>query len=96
MSEERQALNDGDIKEIKRAYSAIKAFQEEKKSIAEDIREEKLQCSKKIGLPVKFINGIMKTLVARESGDYDDNYIEIAKQVESIMTDNSRPVNLSD
>ena len=84
MSDERKTLNDEDIQEIRRAYSAIKAFQEEKKSIAEDIREEKLQCSKKTGLPVKYVNGIMKTLEAREKGDFDDSYVSIAKQVEGI------------
>ena len=84
MSDEQKPLNDDDIQEIRRAYNAIKTFQEEKKSIAEDIREEKLQCSKKTGLPVKYINGIMKTLAARESGDYDDSYIKIAKAVEGI------------
>lgn len=84
MTDEKTVLNVDDIQEIKRAWSAIKAFQEEKKSIAEDIREEKLQCSKKAGLPVKYINGVMKVLAARESDDYDDNYIEIAKEVEKI------------
>lgn len=85
MSDE-QTLKEDDIQEIKRAYNAIKAFQEEKKSIQEDIREEKLACSKKTGLPVKFINGIMKTIAAREKGDYDDSYIKIAKQVEGISS----------
>jgi len=88
MSDE-QTLKEDDIQEIKRAYNAIKAFQEEKKSIAEDIREEKLQCSKKTGLPVKYINGIIKTLAARESGDYDDSYINIAKQIEGISSPSS-------
>ena len=82
MSDERSAINEDDIQEIKRAYSAIKTFQEEKTSIAEDIREEKLQCSKKTQLPVKFINGIMKVIASRESDDYDESFVDIAKRVE--------------
>ena len=84
MSDDQRPLSEEDIQELRRAYNAIKAFQEEKKSIAEDIREEKVQCSKKIGLPVKMINGIFKMIASRENGDYDDSYLRIAKAVEGI------------
>lgn len=77
-------LGKDSIEQIRKSYSTIKTLQEEKKSISEDIREEKLDCSKKTGLSVKDINGIMKMLHSRESGEYSDDYVRISKQIEGI------------
>jgi len=76
------SFNKEAVAEIKKTYKSLKMLQEQKKSISEDIREEKLECSKKSGMSVKDINNIMKVLHARESGDYSEDYVKIAKAVE--------------
>jgi hypothetical protein len=79
------SFNKEAIAEIKKTYKSLKMLTEQKKSISEDIREEKLECSKKTGMAVKDINNIMKVLHARESGDYSEDYVKIAKAVEGII-----------
>ena len=77
------SFNKEAVADIKKTYKSLKMLTEQKKSISEDIREEKLECSKKTGMSVKDINNIMKVLRARESGDYSEDYVKIAKAVES-------------
>lgn len=74
--------NEESLGEIRRTFSAIKAMTEEKKSISEDIREEKQQCAKKTGMSVRNLNSLFKIMAAREKGEYSSDLIEIAKAVE--------------
>jgi hypothetical protein len=79
------SFNKEAVADIKKTYKSLKMLQEQKKSISEDIREEKLECSKKTGMSVKDINNIMKVLHARESGDYSEDFVKIAKMVEGLI-----------
>ena len=54
--------------ELKRTFNAIKGLEEERKSIGEDIKEEKVACSKKTGLDVKDINTIFRLVKMNEKG----------------------------
>jgi uncharacterized protein (UPF0335 family) len=54
--------------ELKRTFNAVKGLEEEKKSIGEDINEEKIACSKKTGLDVKDINTIFRLVKMNEKG----------------------------
>ena len=55
--------------ELKRTFNAIKGLEEEKKSIGEDIKEEKIACSKKTGIDVKDINTIFRLVKMNEKGE---------------------------
>lgn len=61
-------LDDQQVKVIETTYNQIKVLDEEKKSIAEDIRDEKQKASKETGVAVKDMNSIFKLLKMRESG----------------------------
>lgn len=68
--------------EIRRTFNAIKAMNEEKKSMSEDIREEKQACSKKTGISIRSLNSLMKIMSARDKGEFSEDLIAIAKAVE--------------
>ncbi len=61
-------LDDQQVKVIETTYNQIKVLEEEKKSIAEDIRDEKQKASKETGVAVKDMNSIFKLLKMREKG----------------------------
>ncbi len=61
-------LNDQEIKIIETTYNAIRTLDEEKKSISEDIKEEKAKCTKDTGVKAKDLNNIFKLLKLQESG----------------------------
>ena len=75
--------NSESLGEIRRSFNAIKAMAEEKKSISEDIREEKQQCAKKTGVSVRNLNSLFKIMNAREKGEYSNDLIKIAEAVEN-------------
>jgi len=54
--------------ELKRTYNAVNSLLEERKSIGEDIKEEKIACSKKTGLDVKDVNTIFRLVKMNEKG----------------------------
>lgn len=54
--------------ELKRTFNAIKGLEEERRSIGEDIKEEKVACSKNTGLDVKDINTIFRLVKMNEKG----------------------------
>lgn len=74
-------INEESLDEIKKAYSHINALNEEKKSISEDIREEKLKLSKKTQLKVKDLNEIFKLMQKIDTEDYNEENVQIAKAV---------------
>lgn len=78
-------IDEKSIEEIRKTYGKIKVLDEEKKSLSEDIREIKINTSKKTGLTVKDLNNIFKVLTAREKGDFNEDYIRIAQAVEGIL-----------
>jgi len=78
-------IDEKSIEEIRKTFSKIKVLDEEKKSLSEDIREIKISTSKKTGLTVKDLNNIFKVLVAREKGDFNEDYVRIAQAVEGIL-----------
>ena len=55
--------------ELKRTFNAIKGLEEERRSIGEDVKEEKIACSKKTGLDVKDINTIFRLVKMNEKGE---------------------------
>ena len=77
-------LDDKTVEAIKKAYSQMKSLEDEKKTLGEEIREIKVKCSKESGFTVKDINGIFKTMKAREDGSYSEDYNKIAKAVMGI------------
>ena len=77
-------LNEEAVEHIKKTYSIVKALDEDRKSVSEDIRDAKIKCSKQTGMTVKDINGIVKILRSRENGSYSEDYVKIAKAVEGI------------
>lgn len=54
--------------ELKRTYNAVNSLLEEKRSIGEDIKEEKIACSKKTGLDIKDVNTIFRLVKMNEKG----------------------------
>lgn len=61
-------MSDQEIKVIETTYNAIRTLEEEKKSISEDIKEEKAKCVKDTGIKTKDLNNIFKLLKLQESG----------------------------
>ncbi len=54
--------------ELKRTYNAVNSLLEEKRSIGEDIKEEKIACSKKTCLDIKDVNTIFRLVKMNEKG----------------------------
>jgi len=79
-------MNDEIVESIRKTYSTMKTLDEEKKSISEDMREEKQKCAKDSGLSVRQLNGLFKILKARENGEFDEELVHMAQVVEGIKT----------
>ena len=79
MASKDDLLNVEHLKDMKKSYSIISNLQEERKSISEDIREEKIKLSKITGLAVKDINSIMKFVKDMDSEKYSEDDHVIAK-----------------
>lgn len=79
-------IDDDSAKVLKKTFTVVKTLQEERKSISEDIREEKIAASKKTEMTVKDINLVFKILMAREKGEYSEEYLKIAKAVEGVSS----------
>ena len=77
-------IDEETMKKIAETFRTLKTLVEEKKSISEDIREEKIRCSKETHIPVKSLNTIMKLLADREKGNLKDEYITLIKSIEEI------------
>lgn len=71
------------IDEIRRTHNAIRALESEKKSMNEDISEEKKRCAKEVGIDVKELNNLFKYLKLKESGFVPENYKKVADNIES-------------
>jgi uncharacterized protein YaaN involved in tellurite resistance len=83
MAESKETLfNEESIEALRKTYSAVKALREERKSISEDISEEKKDCAKKTGMQVKDLNAVFKILESRENGTYSEDYVKIARAIE--------------
>ncbi len=61
-------LTDQQIKVIETTYNALRTLEEEKKSISEDMKEEKAKCSKETGVKASDLNDILKLLKLRDNG----------------------------
>ena len=84
-------ISEDHAKAIRKAYAVIRNLNEEKKSISEDIREEKIEIAKNTEISVKDINYIFKVMNDRENGNFSEDNISIAKAVQgdsSLPTDN--------
>ena len=77
-------LSEEIVESIRKTYSTMKTLDEEKKSISEDMRDEKQKCAKDSGLTVRQLNGLFKILKSREKGEFDEDLINIAKAVEGV------------
>lgn len=74
-------INEEGLDEIKKSYSHIRALSEEKKSISEDIREEKLKLSKKTQLKVNDLNEVFKLMEKIDADKFSEENLQIAKAV---------------
>lgn len=72
-------LNTEHLGDMKKSYSIISQLKEERNSISEDIREEKIKLSKKTGMAVSDINSIMKFVGDMDSEKYSEDDHIIAK-----------------
>jgi len=84
MAEEAVYINqmsDADIKIIQTTYNAIRTLDEEKKSIGEDIKEEKAKCIKDTGIKPKDLNNIFKLLKLQEDGFDPKKYDNVIDKI---------------
>ncbi len=57
------------VEEFKRLYNSIKGLEEEKRSISEDIKEEKMAVAKKLNMEPKKVNALIKLIKSKEKGE---------------------------
>ena len=84
MAEEAVYINqmsDADIKIIQTTYNAIRTLDEEKKSIGEDIKEEKAKCVKDTGIKPKDLTNIFKLLKLQEGGFDPKKYDNVIDKI---------------
>lgn len=74
-------LNTKTIEEISKTWKEIKSLIDERKSVSKEISEEKQKCSTKLGIKIKELNQIMKTIDTMEKGDFSMDHIEIAQAI---------------
>jgi len=74
-------LKDEQIKFIETTYNAIRTLEEEKKSIAEDVKDEKNKCSKETGVKLSDLNDIFKLLKLREKGFDPKKYDNVIEKI---------------
>jgi len=74
-------LKDEQIKFIETTYNAIRTLEEEKKSIGEDIKEEKAKCSKETGVKASELSDIFKLLKLREKGFDPKKYDNVIEKI---------------
>ena len=79
MDSKNSLLNVEHLGDMKKSYSIISQLKEERNSISEDIREEKIKLSKKTGLAVNDINSIMKFVGDMDNEKYSEDDHTIAK-----------------
>ena len=77
-------LNDQEIKIIETTYNAIRTLEEEKKSIGEDIKEEKAKCVKDTGIKAKDLNNIFRLLKLQESGFDPKAYDNVIDKIHGV------------
>lgn len=77
-------LNDQEIKIIETTYNAIRTLEEEKKSIGEDIKEEKAKCVKDTGIKAKDLNNIFRLLKLQDSGFDPKKYDNVIEKIHGI------------
>ena len=74
-------ISDLNIKVIETTYNAIRTLDEEKKSISEDIKEEKTKCCKETGIKASDLNDILKLLKLREGGFDPKKYDNVIAKI---------------
>lgn len=74
-------LGDSEIKVIETTYNAIRALEEEKKSISEDMKEEKAKCVKDTGIKTSDLNNIFKLLKLQEKGFNPKAYDNVIEKI---------------
>lgn len=77
-------MSDADIKVIETTYNAIRTLDEEKRSISEDIKDEKAKCVKETGIKPKDLNNIFNLLKQREKGFDPGKYENVINKINSI------------
>ena len=89
MMEERttdilENLSEESLKKIQTTYNAIQTLDEEKKSISEEISDEKKSCANDAGIKVKELNNLFKVLKMRESGINTKRYDEVIDKMNEL------------
>jgi hypothetical protein len=74
------------IEDIRAGWNRIKLLKEERKSMSEDISEEKKELSKKTGIKVRDLNRIFKYTEQKEKGDWSEYDVDIAERVAGNIT----------
>lgn len=77
-------LSDAEIKVVETTYNAIRTLEEEKKSISEDIKEEKAKCVKDTGIKTKDLNNIFKLLKLQEKGFDPKAYENVIDKIHGV------------
>jgi uncharacterized protein (UPF0335 family) len=73
--------SDADIKVIETTYNAIRTLEEEKRSMSEDIKEEKAKAVKETGIKMKDLNNIFKLLKLQEKGFDPKKYDTVINKI---------------
>lgn len=79
-------INEEAISDIRKGWDRVKVLQEERRSMSEDIAEEKKEISKKTGIKVSDLNKIFKFVEAKENGDWSDEDVLIADKIAARIT----------
>lgn len=81
-----QLLNEEAIETIRKGWDRVKVLKEERKSLSEDISEEKKELSKTTGIAVRDLNRIFKFVEAKEKGEWSEEDVVIADRVAGRIT----------
>lgn len=77
-------LSEESLKKIQTTYNAIQTLDEEKKSISEEISDEKKSCAGDVGIKVKELNNLFKVLKMRDNGINTKRYDEVIDKMNEL------------
>lgn len=77
-------LKDEELKRIQTTHNAIMTLDEEKKSISQEISDEKKGCAAEVGIKVKELNNLFKVLKMRENGINTKRYDEVIDRMDNL------------
>jgi uncharacterized protein (UPF0335 family) len=77
-------LSEQELKKIQTTYNAIQTLDEEKKTISQEISDEKKGCANEIGIKVKELNNLFKVLKMRENGINTKRYDQVIDRMEGV------------